>query len=216
MTHRLPLVFAAAAMAAIGTFSTSSPAKAECPYVPPYPPVTEAARSAREIIVGTVIENVGGQFADFRLRIDHVLRGSAQVGDIRRVTYLYAKWPLETLANGEAIAPCEAIVASRGNVIALAFDAIAPDGKTYYNAISWISGQPAFNYEYKNTTLAKLQALADLPQTDAAPESVGTRRNAPTRAIDPSVVILIGLCAGFATVLWAKARQPMGIRSPQS
>jgi hypothetical protein len=211
MTRRLPLVFAAAVLAAIGTFSISSPAKAECPYVPPYPPVTEAARSAREIIVGTVIENVGGQFADFRLRIDHVLRGSAQVGDIRRITYLYAKWPLETLANGEAIAPCEAIVASRGNVIALAFDAMAQDGKTRYNAISWISGQPEFNYEFETTTLTKLQALADLPQTDIASRSIGVPRSEPSRAIDPSVVVLIGLCAGFATVPWLKGRQRMRI-----
>jgi hypothetical protein len=209
MTRRPALVFASAVLAVIGTFSTSSPAKAECPYVPPYPPVTEAARSAREIIVGTVIENVGGQFADFRLRIDHVLRGPAQVGDIRRVTYLYAKWPLETLANGEAIAPCEAIVASRGNVIALAFDAMAPDLKTRYNAISWISGQPEFNYEFETTTLTKLQALADLPQTGTVAESAGAMENAPSPPFDQLfVVVVTGVGAGLVTVLRLKSRRP--------
>jgi hypothetical protein len=211
MTRHLPPVLAAAVLAAIGTFSASTPAKAECTYVPPYPPVTEAARSAREIIVGTVIENVGGQFADFRLRIDHVVRGSAQVGDIRRVTYLYAKWPLETLANGEAIAPCEAIVASRGNVIALAFDAIAPDGKTRYNAISWISGQPEFNYEFETTTLAKLQALADLPQTDSSAESTTLMKDTSSRAVDQLAVLTIGIEAGLAILLWLKWRHRTAI-----
>ena len=213
MTRRLPLVFAAAVLAVIGTFSISATARAECTYVPPYPPVTEAARSAREIIVGTVIENVGGQAADFRLRIDHVLRGSSTVGDIRRITYLYPNWPQDTFADGQTIASCTEIAASTGDVIAMAFRALAPDGKTRYTAISWISGKPAFNYDYERTTLVKLQALADLPQTDTAPESIGVVRSAPSGAIDPSVVVLIDLCAGFATVLWLKGRQRRRIKS---
>jgi hypothetical protein len=209
MTRRPALVFASAVLAAIGTFSISSPAKAECPYVPPYPPVTEAARSAREIIVGTVIENVGGQFADFRLRIDHVLRGSAKVGDIRRISSLYANWPLDTTADGQTIAPCEAIMASRGNVIALAFDALAPDRKTRYTAVSWISGVPPFNYEFETTTLAKLQALADLPQTDTVAGSISAVENPPNHALDQLfVVIVTGVGAGLVTVLRLKSRQP--------
>jgi hypothetical protein len=209
MTRRLAFVFAAAAMAVIGTFSTSSTAKAECPYVPPYPPVTEAARSAREIIVGTVIENVGGQFADFRLRIDHVLRGPAQIGDIRRISSLYANWPLDTTADGQTIAPCEAIMAWTGNVIALAFDALAPDRKTRYTAVSWISGVPAFNYEFETTTLAKLQALADLPQTDTVAGSISAVENAPSPAFDQLfVVVVTGVGAGLVTVLRLTSRRP--------
>lgn len=140
MTRRPAFVFAAVAMAVIGTFSISSTAEAECPYVPPYPTVTEAARSAREIIVGTVIENVGGQTADFRVRIDQVFRGSSTVGDIRRITFLYPNWPQDTFADGQTIASCNMIAASTGDVIAMAFGALAPDGKTRYTAISWISG----------------------------------------------------------------------------
>jgi hypothetical protein len=215
MTRRLAVILGSVLLAAIGTFSISSPAKAECPYVPPYPPVTEAARSAREIIVGTVIENVGGQTGDFRLRIDHVLRGSSTVGDIRRIRFLYPNWPQDTFANGQTIASCNMIAASSGEVIAMAFGALAPDGKTRYTAISWISGGPENGDEFETTTLAKLQALADLPQTDTAPESIGVVRTVPSGAIDPPVVVLIGLCAGIATVLWLKRRQRMRIKSLQ-
>jgi hypothetical protein len=208
MTRRATLVFAAAVLAAIGTFSTSSPAKAECPYIPPYPTVTEAARSAREIVVGTVIENVGGQFYDFRFRIDHVLRGPAHIGDIRRVKSLYPKWPLDTTADGRTIAPCDAIAATTGNVIALAYDALAPDGKTKYNAISWISGGPPFRDSFETTTLAKLRALADLPQTDTAPESVIGAPMAITSRVDLLVMLLVGLVAGSVAIARPKRRTP--------
>lgn len=215
MTRRLALVFAAAVLAVIGTFTNSSPAKAECPYIPPYPTVTEAARSAREIIVGTVIENVGGQTGDFRLRIDHVLRGSSTVGGIRRIKFLFPNWPQDTFDDGQTIASCNMIAASTGDVIAMAFRALAPNGKTRYTAISWISGGPENGDEFETTTLAKLQSLADLPQTDSAAVSIGVLRSAPSGTIDPSVVLMIGLCAGFATVLWLKGRQRMRIRSLQ-
>jgi hypothetical protein len=206
MTRRLALVFAAAALAVIGTFSTSSPAKAECTYVPPYPPVTEAVRSAREIIVGTVIENVGGQGADFRLRIDRVLRGSSTVGDIRRITYLYPNWPQDTFANGQTIASCTVIAASTGSVIAMAFRALAPDGKTHYTAVSWISGSPAFEYDFETITLARLQALADLPQTDTAAESIGVTKEAPTSSADHLAMLVLGVAAALLITTWLKSR----------
>jgi len=179
MRRTLVLALCAGVLAGLGAITMSTPVKAECPYIPPYPPVTEATRSAREIIVGTVLEDVGGQIYDLRLRIDYVLRGSSNVGDIRRVKFLYPNWPLAKLDDGTMLAPCEAITASPGNVIALAYDALANDGRTRYNAVSWISGKSEYRDEdrFETTTLAKLQALADLPQTDAAPT--------PPRASDP-------------------------------
>jgi hypothetical protein len=213
MTRRLAVTLGSVVLAAIGTFSISSTARAECTYVPPYPPVTEAARSAREIIVGTVIENVDGQTADFRLRIDHVLRGSSTVGDIRRIKFLFPNWPQDTFDDGQTIASCNMIAASTGDVIALAFGAFAPDGKTRYTAISWISGGPENGEEFETITLANLQALADLPQTDTAAESIGVMKDVATRAVDPWVVVLIGLGAGYATVLRLKGRQQAGVRS---
>ena len=207
MTRRLALVFAAAMLAAIGTVTTSSPAKAECPYIPPYPTATEAARSAREIIVGTVIENVGGQTADFRLRIDHVLRGSSTVGDIRRITYLYPNWPQDTFANGQTIASCTVIAASTGSVIAMAFRALAPDGKTRYTGISWISGSPTFEYDFETITLARLQALADLPQTDTAPESIGVTKEAPPSSADGLAMVVLGVGAALLIMARLRSRQ---------
>ena len=207
MTRRLALVFPSATLALVGIFSASSPAKAECPYIPPYPPVSEAARSAREIVVGTVIENVGGQTADFRLRIDHVLRGSSTVGDIRRIKFLYPNWPQDTTADGETIASCNVISATSGDVIAMAFRAIAPDGKTHYTAVSWISGGPELRDEFETTTLAKLQALAGLPQTDTAGESIGVMREAPTRAVDELVMVVVGVGAGLVILFWLKSRR---------
>jgi hypothetical protein len=206
MTRRLTLVFAAAMLAAIGTLSTTSSAKAECPYVPPYPPVTEAARSAREIIVGTVIENVDGQAGDFRLRIDHVLRGSSTVGDIRRIKFLFPNWPQDTFDDGQTIASCTVIAASAGDVIAMAFRALAPDRKTRYTAVSWISGVPAFNYDFERTTLAKLQALADLPQTDTSAESIKTMPTSVPSGADRLVVLVVVALTGSVALIMLKRR----------
>jgi hypothetical protein len=203
------LALCAVALAAVATFSIPSPAAAECPYIPPYPAVTGAVRSAREIVVGTVLENVGGQVYDFRMRIDNVLRGSATIGEVRRVAFLYPKWPLDTTAVGGTIAPCEAISAAPGNVIALAYDALAPDGKTRYNAVSWISGRPEFREDFATATLAEIQALADLPQTDSGPKPVTNgRTELRSQVIDPVVVLVVGLLAGFVAlrlVTWRAA-----------
>ena len=144
MRRTLVLALCASVLGSLGAITMSTPVNAECPYIPPYPPVTAAARSAREIIVGTVLENVGGQIYDLRLRIDDVLRGSSNVGEIRRVKFLYPNWPLTKLDDGTMLAPCEAITASPGNVIALAYDALSIDGRTRYNAVSWISGKPEY------------------------------------------------------------------------
>jgi hypothetical protein len=201
---------AAVALASSGAVSVSTPASAECPYIPPYPAVTEAAKSAREIIVGTVLENIGGQIYDFRLRVDHVLRGSSAPGEIRGIKFLYPKWPLDRATDGRLIAPCEAIAASPGNVIALAFDALAPDGKTRYNAVSWLSGTPEFRSEpgqYEVTTLSVLVALASLPATDAGPVRSEAPPSRGMAALDVAV-----LAIGISTALFLHRR--LGRQSP--
>jgi hypothetical protein len=154
--------------AATASFAMSATALAECPYLPPYPAATEAAPSAQEIIVGTVIENVNGQYADFRLRIDHVIRGPARIGEVRRITSLFPGWPLARTTDGTVIAPCQPIYASAGDVVALALGAVAPDGRTRYNAVSWISGTAVLRQpgEFEVTTIARLKAAAQLPSTD--------------------------------------------------
>src|SRR5690348_14432038 len=98
-------VSVAAFLGALAVLGSSAPVRAECTYVV-IPPASEAAPSAREVIVGTVIENVGGQLYDFRLRVDHALRGPARVGDVRRFEFLFPGWPLADY-GGTMAPPCE-------------------------------------------------------------------------------------------------------------
>lgn len=181
-------------LAVVGTFGLAEPARAECPYFP-VPPATDAARSAREVIVGTVVENVGDQLYDFRLRVDHVLRGPAQVGDVRRFDFLFPNWPITEASEGEAIAPCEAIPGWTGNVIALSLDAVAPDGRTRYHGASWIDGTPLHRDDVPRTTLAEIEAIAGMPPTDTAPDVESARR---ARSGDGPPLALVG---GLASVL---------------
>ncbi len=129
-----------------------------------FPPATEAASTAREIFVGTVIENVGTQLYDFRVRIDHVYRGKAQVGDVRRFKFVKAGWPLIELPDGTKTPPCPAIPASEGNVVAFALKATASDGKTVYNAASWIIGAPLFYEDPLPTTTLEEIAASRCPE----------------------------------------------------
>jgi hypothetical protein len=184
----------AVVLAGAGVLAGSAPVRAECPFFV-IPPATEAAPSAREIIVGTVIENVRGLHSDFRLRIDHVLRGPAKVGEIRRFDRLWPDWPRIEMEDGTRIGPCEPIRAVEGNVIALSLDALAPDGVTRYNAESWLSGSLPYNFDEPRTTLAEMEVLASMnaPETDADPMP-GARP-----AASPSALAL--LLAGAASLL---------------
>ena len=144
-----------------------TPVQAECPWFP-VPSATNAARSAHEIIVGTVIENVRDSPEDFRLRIDHVLRGDARPGDVRRFKSLYPGWPMARTEHGDLYPPCAPIPAWKGDVVAFSLGALAPDGETRYSGASWISG---FIPQYRRddlprTTLEQMRTLAALPPTD--------------------------------------------------
>src|SRR5690349_19433451 len=132
------------AIGALTLLAFASPASvhAECTYNV-VPPATEAARAAREIIVGRVIENVDDYIYDFRIRIIHVLRGPSKVGDVRRFKAVYPGWPPSQYpipGTKKHYRPCSPIPGPKGDVIAFALDALAPDGETRYNAASWISG----------------------------------------------------------------------------
>jgi hypothetical protein len=200
------------AAVAVATFllASPSPVRAECPYVV-IPPATKAAPSAREVIVGTVIENVHGQLFDFRLRVDHVLEGNARVGDVRRFNFLYPNWPparegdgtLVRTPSGKPFMPCEAIPGWEGNVMVLALEALAPDGRTRYNAASWISGRMPINRHRPKTTLAEITRLAALPATDA----IAAGMPAPRRADQTGPLLLwSGLGIG-AALSWRRRRR---------
>jgi hypothetical protein len=201
-------------VAAVATLFLAGPqvARAECPYVV-IPPATDGTGSAREVIVGTVVKNVGGDLFDFRLRIDHVLRGGARVGEVRRFSFLYPGWPPNRKADGTVILtddgkpfmPCEPIPGAKGNVIAFALGALAPDGKTRYNAASWISGRLPVNQDLPRTTLAEIKRLAAMPDTATAADPLQSTAQPPG---DRLPLLALGSALGLgALVAWRRARR---------
>jgi hypothetical protein len=194
-------------------------ARAECTYFP-IPPATEAVRSApRELVVGTVVENINHQTSDFRLRVDLVLRGSAQAGDVRRFTMLYPGWPPALNADGTVglddhgnpFLPCAPIRAWKGNVIVLALGALAPDGKTRYNAASWISGDVPFEADTPRTTFAEIKRLAGPPDTATLAQPDPPR---PSSSADPLAPLLVGAGLGiWAAIGWRRAARGGDVRS---
>jgi hypothetical protein len=156
-----------------------------------------------------VIENVGEDLYDFRLRIDRVLRGSAHVGDVRRMNFVFPGWPYAKAADGTTFPPCEAIPGWEGNVMAIALEARAPDG-TGYNAASWISGDLPIDRDLPRTTLTEIEAAAAMPATD----TVGTASHDPAPDLPPndgasSAVGVFGvfLSALVTTVAWLRLRR---------
>ena len=180
---------------------------AECTYFP-IPPATDAAASARELFVATVVENVGDQMTHYRVRIDMVLRGDAQPGDMQEFDALYPGWPpalnedgsVATDEDGSPYLPCAPIPAWKGNVVVFALDALAPDGKTRYNAASWISGSLPFAVDTPRTTLGEIRRLAGVPDTASSPPP---RVGGAGGGWDPALPLLaggaglIGLVAGW-------------------
>ena len=188
-------ILAALVVAGAGVALAPGTARAECPWFA-IPPATEAVRSAREVIVGTVVENLDGSAFTFRLRVDHVLRGSARIGETRLIDQLYPGWPFAGVDDqGRPWPPCEPIPGWKGNVIALALEALAPDGKTRYNAASWIEGRLPFNREVPRTTLGEMRQLAGLPSTDTAPSTVPRdQRFSPAPLIAIGLPFLVACC----------------------
>lgn len=203
---------AVVAVAASAMFFLAGPqvARAECPYFV-IPPATDGAGSAHEVIVGTVVENVGDQLYHFRLRIDHVLRGGAHVGEVRRFTDLYPGWPPDRNADGtinltdqgKPFMPCQPIPGAKGNVIALALGALAPDGKTRYNAASWISGRLPINQDVPRTTLAEIKRLAAMPDTATTTDVLEPTAEPSGDRLPP---LVLGSAFGIgALVAWRRA-----------
>lgn len=199
MRQHLILAMLAVGLALAAATLASGPVRAECPYIPPNPPVTKAIPSARTILVGTVLESAPGSYVAIRLRIDHVLRGPGKVGAVREFETLYANWPLTRLDDGTMLAPCESMSAEAGDVIAIALGALAPDGRTRYNAMSWIIGSPPYRDTWETTTLAELEMLADLPRTETADAAPAGSRVEP--AIRAAWFLLVGLVGAIITAV---------------
>lgn len=185
------LIAFAAATSAVG--SQASPVSAECPYVPAWPEITKAIPTGREIVVGDIVTDfrqadlhlgTDQGVRDHALRVTQVLRGAARPGDLLDVQYLLANWPWTHFTGADRpTASCTHLRAAPGEVIALAFDALAPGGPmkyldeewiqppTRYNAVGVITG-PGGDFGTdgyrERVTLRQLRDLASLPPTDTA------------------------------------------------
>jgi hypothetical protein len=193
-THRLVPITAAVMVAALGSLTIAAPASAECPEAPWYPPVTKAIRSAREVIVGKVLAADGS--GSFRLRIDYVLRGPARVGAVRTFTKLRPNWP-DSL--------CTFLNPSVDNTIAIAFDALHRDGRTRYNAASWVHGMPEWMIDVERVTLDELFALGALPPTDSL--SVDATGAAAAPHVGRALFLLIMFVISAISVMWRLDRR---------
>lgn len=187
------LIASAAAFAAAGL--DVAPVAAECPYLPPWPAITTAIPTAREIVVGEIVTEFdpddlhaepGGGVPDFVLRVTHVLRGAEEVGDLLDVQYLYPNWP-QTRVAGESytLASCTSLPVAPGEVIALAFDAVQRGGPMRDSDVEWTQPPTRYNavgvikwnapghddveiwQQRERVSLSRLSTLASLPPTDA-------------------------------------------------
>jgi hypothetical protein len=213
------LIATAGATAAIGTLAT--PVSAECPYLPPWPEITDAIPTARKIIVGEIVTDF--ELADlhlgpnqgpreYALRVTEVLRGDARRGELVDMQYLQPKWPQIRFSNsGPSLASCTYLRAEPGEVIALAYDALQPGGPMQNQQYKWIQpptryiavgvikgpgGNAGTDFYRQPVTLRQIRFLSSLPPTHAADSS-------PLEPVDaagtPMLLIagLIGLGLGL-------------------
>jgi hypothetical protein len=182
-------------------------AVAECTFIPPYPPITKAIPSARDIVVGTVVD--GDPAA--RLRVTEVLRGDHQVGEELSLE-IAPNWPWSRFESYPPFPSCNSLYAKVGEVIALALHVRQPAQRirppygvpweqpaTFYNAMGVIvakpvPGEPDVGQDREVVSLIELRSLASMPRTDsiAAPDSPAPGDTSPIPLI---VVIAAGLIA---------------------
>jgi hypothetical protein len=237
------LIAFAAATSVIGL--GAPPVRAECPYLPPWPDITDAIPTARKIIVGEVVTNF--ELADlhlgpnqgpreYALRVTEVLRGDARSGDLVDMQYLQPNWPQIRFSNsGAPLASCTYLRAEPGEVIALAYDALHPGGRmqnlqykwvqppTRYNAVGVIRGPGgnAGTSDYRQpVTLRRLRALAALPQTDTADPASSSPSGSGTSPLLVAALFVLGLGLGMRRFQPQAARgrrvAPGGVRRRES
>ena len=212
--------------AILGLVATASPVAAECTYIPPWPAVTDAIRSARSVIIGTVVTDFNvtdlgltqGTSRHLALRVTEVVRGDYKVGELVDIEYLDPNWPWRGSPDTAPIPSCNGGPGRPGDVIALALDAVQPaqrltDGsfswwqpRTPYNAVGVAEVGPQGLKEREAVTLAEVRRLAALPQTDTLAEA--PRGGAASPVILAFLAGLIG--AAFA---WRRAGSKRPARS---
>jgi len=196
-------------------------AAAECPFVPPWPPITIAIPSAEVIVVGDVIADFdpadlftadGGSRTE-AFRITTVIRGDKEVGELLDIQWMLPNWPWDKTSDDTPAYPsCSHLQAVPGETIALAIDALQPgvamqtqddvtwyQPPTRYNAMGvLVSIDPSGSWgaDRERVTLSQLRELAGLPATDISMASIAQQQPRPSL-----LPIVVGLLAAAAVLL---------------
>ena len=178
------------------TSLTATAVVAECTALDPWPSFQKAVPTAKRVIVGEVVEdrdpNSSGYLSLFGLRVDEVLRGKGEVGKVIEIRYLSSGLPGTICPRNTNLRVLP------GDVIAIAFDALAPDRRSHINAVAWVRGTPdTMQRGVGSITMAELRDLAALPPTDAA----------ELLPLPPPRAPLLALFAGFVTAVVAATRR---------
>lgn len=202
-----------------GLLARPSPVAAECSFVPPWPPITGAIPTAREIVVGEVITVLDPDAPPTEdgprikaLWISAVLRGDRRVGDRIDMQWLLPNWPWDRTSDDTPAYPsCSYLHAGPGEMIAIAFDALQPTQElSSSDDVTWLQPPTRYNAmgvlvseeieepgrQRERVTLSQLQALAAMPVTDTTAAAQGSQ---PARLWP--LVVLAGFLAGLVTLV---------------
>ncbi len=168
------------------------PVAAECTGLDPWPSFTAAARSAKVIVVGEVVESFADDSADnaihFRFRVDQVLRGEAE-SEIEFRDVVRSGLPL-TICPGNSLLRVRA-----GDQLAMAFGARYRAVAGPVTAVAFLDRTPDsfLMPDMERLTLDQVHAVADLPATDTEPGPLPPVTD-PTL---PLSLLLVGLIGGW-------------------
>ena len=205
------------------TFVAPDPVAAECTSADPWPSFTEAARSAKTIVLAEVVESLADDSADnavwFRVRVDEVLRG--KVDPLIEIKHLFSGVPLK-VCN-------ESILRVRMNDrIAFAFDARIAGVAGPVTTVAWVRdglvptpspvpGSAAEQIEsvrdflvpgVERLAASEIRALAAMPATDT--DEVESDRSPSTSWL--VIAVLVAFALGGVTFLSRSWRWPDQLR----
>lgn len=184
----LPLVCFAFALA-------PPPAAAECDG--PYPSFRNAAPSARQIIIGQVVEAAGDR---------------ADRSDGRTSTFLLRGWsvlensrPVDVQIDDVPTQPCAGVIVARpGDEIAIAFGGRDFQPPQVVNAVAWLNGAAPQLIGIETITFAEVYALVGLDAPISLPDQV--RPAVEDQTLWLLALPLIAAAAG-AIALWSHLRR---------
>ncbi len=138
----------------------------------------------------------------FSLRVDEVVRGTAP--RVMKIDRLRSGLPL-TICPSDSFA-----YVMRGDHIALALGAVAPDGKTKINAVAYVQGSPDdfLMPGVERMSAAEIRALAGMPSTDALADPK------PSHSIPPIPILLASALGAGLSML--RSRRPARGRAGRS